>query len=295
MDRNDDQMKQKLSEFANKCEVLISTNDRSFSTSNWSSRKIRETSKDYTLEQVEEIIDSGDIDLQIDLSRNYFRKDGLYKRILLHYATILTYSGILVPSPAYGKDLSEDYIKKRYFKAVDFVDSVGIPNLMFEWTLTALRDGCYYGVIQYIDDHTLSILTLPAKYCTSRFKDSCGNDVIEFNVAYFDSLKDSDQQRAALKVFPKEAVNWYRRYKKGKVKSKWVYIDTSNSICLPFLDGHPNFLNVISAVINYEDAVNRDRDRDLEEIRKIIVQRIPHLQDGGLLFEPDEAEEIHNR
>lgn len=293
MDKKNDQMSQKLTEFARGCQDLIATNERSYSGNSWSGRKIAETSKDYTPEEVERIIESGDIDSQIELSRNYFRKDGLYKRILLHYATILTYSGILVPSPAYGKNLSEDYIKKRYFKAIDFVDSVGIPNLMFDWALTALRDGCYYGIVQYIDDHTLSILTLPAKYCTSRFKDAYGNDVIEFNVSYFDSLKNNDQQRAALKVYPKEVVNWYRKYKKGKVKSKWVYISTGNSICLPFLDGHPNFLNVITAVINYEDAVERDRERDLEEIRKIIVQHIPHLQDGGLLFEPEEALEIH--
>ena len=293
MDRNDDQMKNKLADFSRDCKNLVASNENSYNVHSWSSRKITETSKDYTLQQVEEIINSGNIDTQIDLSRNYFRKDGLYKRILLHYATILTYSGILVPSPAYGKDLSEDYIKKRYFKAMDFVDSVGIPNLMFEWALTALRDGCYYGVVQYVDDHTLSILTLPAKYCASRFKDACGNDVIEFDVSYFDSLTDKEQQRAAFKVYPNEVVNWYRRYKRGKVKSKWVYLDTGSSICLPFLDGRPNFLNVISAVINYEDAVERDRDRDLEEIRKIVVQKIPHLQDGGLLFEPDEAYEIH--
>ncbi len=291
MDRNDDQLKQKLSQFSTDC--LIGTNERSYNIGEWGNRKISDTSRDYTLQQVEDIIESGDIDTQIELSRNYFRKDGLYKRILLHYATILTYSGLLVPSPSYGKDLSEDYIKKRYFKAINFVESVGLSNLMFEWTLTALRDGCFYGVVQYIDDTTLSVLTLPAKYCASRFKDACGNDVIEFDVSYFDSLTDKDQQRAAFKVFPKEAVNWYRRYKKGKVRSKWVYISTENSICLPFLDGHPNFLHVIPAVINYEDAVETDKERDLEEIRKIIVQKIPHLPDGGLLFEPEEAAEIH--
>lgn len=272
---------------------LIATNEQSYNISEWANRKIQETSHDYSLEEIERIIDSGDIDQQIELSRNYFRKDGLYKRVLLHYATILTYAGILVPSPSYGKNLSEDFIKKRYFKAMEFVDSVGLPQLYFEWALVALRDGCYYGVIQQVDGKNLSILTLPSKYCASRFKDQYGNDVIEFDVTYFDSLTTKEQRRAATKVYPKEIVNWYNRYRRGKVKSKWVYIDTSVSICLPFVDGRPNFLNIIPAVINYNDAVKRDRERDLEEIRKIIVQKIPHLQDGGLLFEPEEAEEIH--
>ena len=241
---------------------LIATNDSSYNISDWANRKIQETSRDYSLEEVEQIVESGDIDKQIDLSRNYFRKDGLYKRVLLHYATILNYTGILIPSPAFGKNLSEDFIKKKYFKAMDFVDGVGLPQLFFEWALVALRDGCFYGVIQQVDNKSLSVLTLPAKYCASRFKDQYGNDVIEFNVEYFDSLRTKEQRRAAMKVYPKEVVNWYNRYKRGKVKTKWVYIDTSSSICLPFIDGHPSFLHVIPAVINYEAAVKTDRERD---------------------------------
>jgi hypothetical protein len=50
---------------------------------------------------------------------------------------------------------------------------------------------------------------------------------------------------------------------------------------------------VIPATIEYDDAVATQRERDAEEIRKIIVQKIPHMNDGRLLFEPDEAEEIH--
>ena len=34
------------------------------------------------------------------------------------------------------------------------------------------------------------------------------------------------------------------------------------------------------------------KERELEEIRKIIVQKIPHLNEGELLFEPEEAAEI---
>ncbi len=292
MDRQDDYVA-RLTKFANACNQRVASDERSYNMTEWGNRKITYASKDYTPEQVEEIINSGDVDQQIELSRNYFRKDGLYKRIILHYATILKYTGVLIPSPAYGKSLSEGYIKKKYFKAIDFVDSVGLQSIMFDWTLTALRDGCYYGIIQYVDDHSLSVLTLPAKYCASRFKDTCGNDIIEFDVSYFDSIIDSDQKRAALNVYPKEVVNWYRRWKKGKVKSKWVYIESGTSICLPFIDGKPSFLNVIPAAINYQDAVETDKERDLEEIRKIIVQKIPHLQDGGLLFEPEEAAEIH--
>ena len=62
---------------------------------------------------------------------------------------------------------------------------------------------------------------------------------------------------------------------------------------MSLVDDRPIFLNIISAELEYDDAKDINRERDLEEIRKILVQRVPHLQDGGLLFEPDEAVEMH--
>lgn len=60
------------------------------------------------------------------------------------------------------------------------------------------------------------------------------------------------------------------------------------------LGGYPPFLNIIPAIVQYEESVDTERERDLDEIRKILVQKIPHLNDGGLLFEPDEAETFHS-
>ena len=72
-----------------------------------------------------------------------------------------------------------------------------------------------------------------------------------------------------------------------------MIIPSDIGICFPFFDGRPLFLSVIPASLEYDDAIQTERDRDAEEIRKILVQKIPHLQDGRLLFEPDEAAEMH--
>ena len=45
--------------------------------------------------------------------------------------------------------------------------------------------------------------------------------------------------------------------------------------------------------MDYDQAKDINREKDLEEIRKILVQKIPHLTDGTLLFEPPEAEVMH--
>ena len=134
---------------------------------------------------------------------------------------------------------------------------------------------------------------MPVAYCTTRFKDYAGNDIIEFDVSYFNSI-DSTNRKAALAAYPDFIVKAYRRWNAGKAKTKWVIIPADVGICFPLFDGSPFFINVIPSIIKYGEAVETEQERDKEEIRKVIVQKIPHLNDGRLLFEPDEAVEIHS-
>ena len=287
----DEQVKT-LATFAKVITDMVAKNESSYNSTRWG-RNRYERVREYSLEQINEIIESGTVESQITLSRNYFTKGGFYQRLLLHYATLLKYTGLLIPNPSFGKNLSESYIKKKYNGAIAFLDNAKLPKLFTHIAIKALRDGCYYGVIQEVTDKSISILDLPIFYCRSRFKDKEDNDIIEFNVTYFDTITDGEYRKKALAAYPKEVVNYYRRYKNRKVNYPWCYISPSIGICMSLIDDRPIFLNIISAELEYDDAKNINRERDLEEIRKILVQRIPHLQDGGLLFEPDEALEMH--
>lgn len=270
---------------------MIATNDSTYQ--GFGSRKSVERVRDYSLAEIEKIINSSSLVEQQKLSRNYFYKDGFYKRLIMHYATLLKYVGILIPNPSFGQSLSTTHIKKRYFNAVDFADRLNIPILLTNFAQRALVDGCYYGLLQEVTRDGITVLDLPSNWCCTRFKDALGNDIIEFDITYFDSIFDETEREEALKVYPRIVSSSYRKYKKGKLGSKWIYIPTDISICFPFFDSRPLFLSTIPEVIRYEDTVEVELERDAEEIRKIIVQKVPHLNDGRLVFEPDEAEEMH--
>ena len=287
-----DEQKRDLTSFTAAISKMIAKNESSYNLTRYG-RNRYERVKEYTLEEIKDIIDSGSVDAQIILSRNYFERGGFYWRLLMHYATLLKYTGLLIPNPSFGKNLSESYITKKYHSAVSFIDKANLPDLFTHIGTKVLRDGSYYGVIQEVTDKSISILDLPIFYCRSRFKDKEGNDIIEFNVTYFDTIRDGEYRKKALAAYPKDVVNWYKRYKARKVKSPWCYISTSVGICMSLIDERPVFLNIIAAELEYEDAKEINKERDLEEIRKILVQHIPHLTDGGLLFEPDEAVEMH--
>ena len=278
-----------LASFKKITDNMIATNESAYS-SKWSDKYSRRRVKNYTKEEVQNIITSGSITQQKQLSRDYFYKDGFYKRIIIHYASLLKYMGILIPNPTNGKKLTTPFIKKRYYNAMNYIEIMNIVSFCENCALRALIDGSYYGIILKLDKETFSVLDLPGNYCVSNFKDSYGNDLIEFDVTYFDSIFDTESRKEALNAYPKIISDYYKKYKNGKVKSKWMLIPSEMGICFPFYDGKPFFLNTIPASIDYDEAVETERERDKEEI---IIQKIPHLNEGQLLFEPDEAEEMH--
>ena len=280
-------------DFAKSSESMIATNDRAYNTTTYFGE--RTFKPNYTADEIERIIEDGNIDEQIKLSRFYFKKDGLYRRIVTFYATLIKYTGLLIPNVKGTATLNQDFVIKRYNWALDFCDSekVGLKNFYYECALRAVRDGCYYGIISELTKDKFVVINLPADFCRTRFKDEEGRDIVEFNVTYFTSIVRADKRKQALKTFPKEVRNYYNRFKNGKVDTPWMFISNGVGLCFPLLDGYPMFLSTIPETIDYDEAVKIDRERDLEEIKKIIVQKIPHFQDGGLLFEPEEARVIH--
>ena len=248
---------------------------------------------EYTEKEIEDIINSSSLLDKQKLSRNYFYKDGFYKRIILHYATLLTYSGLLIPNPAIGKQLSTPHISKRYYSALEYVDKMNLAEMMTRISTRVLIDGIYYGIIQTLTKDKFVMFDLPTAYCRSRFVDMNGDDVIEFNVTYFNTIVNKTSREETLSSYPKVVSNYYKSYQKGKQDTPWVKIPTEIGICFTFFGEVPPFLQVIPASIRYDKAVERREDAELEEIKKIIVQKIPHMTDGTLLFEPEEAEVIH--
>ena len=282
-----------ISSYSKAQQKMIATSDNTYGTLGTSRARYLERIRDYTPEKTERIITSGSLAEQQALSRNFFYKDGYYKQIIIHYATLLKYAGLLIPNPSLGKKLSTSHISKRYYNALDYVEKMNLPVFLTDCATRALIDGCYYGVIVQLDKQNFSVLDLPSGYCQTRYKDLNGDDLIEFDVSYFNSIVDLTAKEQALASYPKFIRDAYKKWQKQKSSNSWVIIPSDIGICFPFFDGRPLFLSVIPASLEYDDAIQTEKDRDAEEIRKILVQKIPHLQDGRLLFEPDEAAEMH--
>ena len=270
----------------------IATRDDGWNSNIWN-RYLR--NRNYSEKDIIDIIENGSIEAQIDLSRCFFNKGGFYTQQVLYYSTLLKYVGILIPQVSKGLPLSTPYIQIKYENAMNLIERLN-PSVLFPHiTEKTLVDGTYYGVIQTNNKQSLAILDLPSMYCRTRFKDIDGNDVIELNMNYFNTIQDENARQYALNAYPEEISMYYEAWKKNQSRlSQWMIIPSEISVCFSFLNGRPYLLSILPAVLNYTETVNLEKERNLEEIRKIIVQKIPHNSSTNeLVFEPDEALDMH--
>ena len=167
--------------------------------------------------------------------------------------------------------------------------------------LKVIRNGCYYGYLTAKENKVI-VQELPAKYCRSRFFIN-GQPAVEFNMKYFnDMFTDAEQRLRILKVFPPEFEKGYRLYRKNKLKpdfpgddSGWYLLEIGSVVKFN-LNGEdfPPFIAVIPAIIDLDAAQDLDRRKMQQQLLKIIIQKMPIDKNGDLVFDVDEAQQLHN-
>ena len=197
--------------------------------------------------------------------------------------------------------LKDEKILTTFHKVLNFFDNFGVKKYFGDVALKVLRNGCYYGYI--IDEgERVQIQELPVKYCRSRFNVD-GRPVVEFNMKYFDDcFKDANQKMRVLNLFPKEFKKGYILYKEGKLlpdfqgdTAGWYLLDVNNTIKFNMNgEDFPALIAVIPAIIDLDAAQELDRKKMAQRLLKIIIQKMPLDKNGDLVFDVDEAQQLHN-
>jgi hypothetical protein len=113
---------------------------------------------------------------------------------------------------------------------------------------------------------------------------------------------DTEQRARMLKIFPPEFEKGYKLYKQGKLKpefpgdeSGWYLLEVGSVIKFN-LNGEdfPPFIAVIPAIIDLDAAQDLDRRKMQQQLLKIIIQKMPIDKNGDLVFDVDEAQQLHN-
>ena len=198
-------------------------------------------------------------------------------------------------------DKLQENILTEFYKVLFYLDNSELKRLFGEIALKVVKNGCYYGYLVPTTKR-INIQELPVNYCRSRFIVN-GKPAIEFNMRYFDlAFKDTTQRVKILNLFPSEFKKGYILYKEGKLppqfagdKAGWYLLDTANAIKFNVNgDDTPMFMSVIPALIDLDEAKDLDKKKMAQELLKIIIQKMPVDKNGDLVFDVDEAQQLHN-
>ena len=146
---------------------------------------------DFTTEEIIDIIKSGDADGLVELSKYYYRTNGVYHNNIEMLATMSKFQTVLTPIYDINKKRDNKKITNLFYKGCDFIESLNVPITFCNITRKVLIGGKYFGILRDQGDSIL-IQDLPASYCRTRFKDYNGLNIPEFNLRYFDSITDED-------------------------------------------------------------------------------------------------------
>lgn len=251
-------------------------------------------------QEVLKAIANNDIKAMREISRFYYRTSGIYSRLCRYMAYMYRYDWIITPFVE-SESLKSEKILNGFNKAIRYLDNFDVRCFCKDAALKVVRDGCYYGYL-IINGDKATIQELPPEYCRSRFKVGSA-PVVEFNMKFFDDyFRDAEQKMKMLKLFPKEFAKGYIAYKEGKLKpdfsgdtSGWYTLDYKYTVKFNLGDtDYPPFIAVIPALIDLDVAQDLDRKKMQQQLLKIIIQQMPIDKNGDLVFDVDEAAELHN-
>jgi hypothetical protein len=105
-----------------------------------------------------------------------------------------------------------------------------------------------------------------------------------------------------LKMFPAEFSKGYTLYKEGKLlpefsgdTSGWYLLDPELAVKFTVNgEDHPAFISVIPLIIDLDSAQALDRKKTMQKLLKIVIQKMPMDKNGDLIFDVDEAQQLHN-
>ena len=250
--------------------------------------------------QVLKAIHYGDLDKMRDISNYFYKISGIYQRLCRYMAYMYRYDWLV--TPYYDTDsIKPNKILDGFNKVLAYLDKFQAKKFFGQVALKVIRNGCYYGYL-IARNGTIVVQELPPKYCRSRLIVN-GQPAVEFNMKYFnDMFMDTEQRARMLKIFPPEFEKGYKLYKQGKLKpefpgdeSGWYLLEVGSVIKFN-LNGEdfPPFIAVIPAIIDLDAAQDLDRRKMQQQLLKIIIQKMPIDKNGDLVFDVDEAQQLHN-
>lgn len=236
-----------------------------------------------------------------DISNFFFETSGIYNRLCKYLAFLYRYDWYVTPTISSDESSNKTKMVTDFYKILDFLDNSNLKKLFGDIALSVVKNGCFYAY-KINNPEKIVIQELPVSYCRSRFYQGT-QPVVELNLKYFDdAFTNAEYRKKILKLFPYEIQKAYVLYHEGKLKGEypgdeagWFVLDPTLTIKFS-LNGSdfPILSNAIPSIIDLDEAQDLDRKKTMQKLLKIIIQKLPVDKNGDLIFDVDEAKDLHN-
>lgn len=249
-------------------------------------------------ETIDRALASKDLETLRNISTEFYNSNGMYQRLCNYLAQIYRYDWYVVPYIISESDSNKAL--KQFTNVLNFLDNSKVKEFCSTVASAVVKEGCYYGY-KIQNANKIIIQDLPTSYCRSRYS-VLGKPAIEFNMKFFDdNFTDIQYRMRILKMFPKEFSAGYVLYKKGKLKpdftgdkNGWYLLDLESAFKFSINNDIPPLISSIEPILDLEEAQELDKKKMMQQLLKIVIQKLPMDKNGELLFDLDEAQDIHN-
>lgn len=250
-----------------------------------------------------------------DISNYFYNTNGLYMRVCNYAANLYRYDWH-IEAKVFDEKVKSEKVITDFDRILDFLDNSNIKYKCGEIARQVIKNGAYYGYIIPSSDG-LVIQELPINYCRSIYNIG-DSPAVEFDMRFFDeNFRDPNYRMKVLKLFPSEFQKGYMLYKTGKLEPDyehcdradrpygdgvaawragcWYLLDPSSTVKFNLLNNdQPIFATSIPAILDLDAAQDLDRRKQMQQLLKVVIQQLPLDKNGDLIFDVDEARDIHN-
>lgn len=251
-----------------------------------------------------QIIQGNDLTQIRALSKYFAQTNGIYARAVRYLADLYKFDFMIYPNLDLDDELEGEEPKKilkKYNAVLEHFDNSAIQLMSRKWANQVCLEGVYYGYICDDIGDKLVIQDLPTQYCRSRFLHR-GLPLIEFNAKYFDKVtQDENYRKQLLSLFPEEFAVGYRKYTAGKLQAEtqgddegWFMLDIQRAFKFNFYDNDfPPFLYAIPSLIELDEVQDLEKEKLLQELQKILVQKFELDKNGQIPFTMTELQRLN--
>ena len=250
----------------------------------------------YDVEQVEDAIAANDNTQMRAISNYFFERGGIYSNLIQYKVDLISPKYIISAKNIDEKD--RESILDLVMEGLEYMDMMSLDKQYIEIVRDAFRDGASFRY--YVEgDSAVTLQQLPVDYCRTRFQAN-NLGTVEFDPRYFDTeFRDADEREKILKMYPKEVQKAYDKYKAGNLTRDtdggyWILLDPENAVAFTYNGNDiPPYMSVITNIIDLNDERILTKRRMEQELRKILIQRIPTDKDGNFLLSSAESKSLH--